>query len=171
MLDPHFMHSVVLMCQHTPEGAYGLTLNRPADMTAGELMPDHPLMGSNDFPVHNGGPVGLDTLQFLHRSPEEIPGGVALVDDLHLGGDLESMIAFLCGDPQATVSIRLLVGYSGWGEGQLEAELETGSWIPAKLEADWIFQLEGEALWRRVLRSLGQEGQDLAGIPPDPSWN
>ncbi|MAE28426.1 MAG: YqgE/AlgH family protein [Planctomycetota bacterium] len=171
MLDEHFMHSVVLMGQHTPEGAYGLTLNRRAEVTVGELLSDHPLLGGHSFPVHAGGPVALDTLQLLHRAPDEIPGGIKIADNLFLGGELEAMAGYVSSRSAAEESLRLIIGYSGWGAGQLDGELASGAWIPASIEPDWIFAHDGEALWRRVLRSLGSEGEDLASMPPDPSWN
>jgi putative transcriptional regulator len=159
------------MGQHSPEGAYGLTLNRRADVTVGDLLADHPLLAGHSFPIYAGGPVALDTLQLLHRAPAEIPGGITIADNLFLGGELESMATFVSSGAGAEDVLRLIIGYSGWGAGQLDGELKSGSWIPASIEPGWIFEFEGEALWRRVLRSLGQEGEDLASLPPDPSWN
>lgn len=172
MLDPNFMHTVVLMIQHSEQGAYGLVINRPAAITVDALMPDHPVLGTQKFPIFAGGPVGLDTLQFVHRVAEEIPGGLDLGDGLFLGGDLDALAQFILGHGEtASESARLIVGYSGWGAGQLDLELSTGSWLPAALEPKWIFEPDPQITWRRVLRSLGREAAGLVDLPPDVSWN
>ena len=172
MLDPNFMHAVVLMCNHTEQGALGLVINRPATVTVDVLMPDHPVLSAQKFPVFAGGPVGLDTLQFVHRAGEEIPGGIDLGEGLFLGGDLGALATFLAahGD-EAQERVRLIVGYSGWGAGQLEGELAVGAWLPAPLQLDWIFKSDTSALWRRVVRSLGRDAAGLEDLPPDVSWN
>jgi putative transcriptional regulator len=173
MLDPNFMHSVVLIVQHTHEGAYGLVINRPSSITVNLLFSEHPVLSKLRFGVHSGGPVGLDTLQFLHCVPEAIPGGAELVPGLYLGGELEALAALLASDPvQAARCVRLLLGYSGWDAGQLESELTHGAWVPAPLsEVSWMFQDDPQALWRKVIRSLGRHAQGLEDLPPDPSWN
>lgn len=172
MLDRNFMHSVVLVCRHSEEGAFGLVVNRPADVTVDMLLPEHPLLRDVRYPVHRGGPVGLDTLQFLHRVPELIPDGIPVADGLWLGGDLDALARHLSAHTEAArADVRLLLGYSGWGAGQLESELETGSWIPASLQAELVFEEDPQATWRRVVRSIGREGAGLEILPPDVSWN
>lgn len=172
MLDPNFMHTVVLMCQHTDQGAFGLVINRPAEVTVDVLMPDHPVLANERLPIFAGGPVGLDTLQFVHRAPDEIPGGIDLGAGLWLGGELDALSAFIAERrASAEEKVRLIVGYSGWGAGQLEGELATGTWLPAPVELDWIFHSDPHATWRRVLRSLGREAEGLENLPPDVSWN
>jgi putative transcriptional regulator len=172
MLDPNFMHTVVLICRHSEEGAYGLIINRPASVTLDVLAPDHPVLGSHSLPVFSGGPVGLDALQFLHRVGEEIPGGVEIGTGLYLGGEIDAVGRYLQRSPElARRNVRAIVGYSGWGAGQLDAELATGSWLPAALETDWVFGEDAPAVWRTVLRSLGGDVSGLADLPPDPSWN
>jgi putative transcriptional regulator len=172
MLDPNFMHAVVLMCRHAEDGAYGLVINRPAAVTLDVLAPAHPVLKKQRFPVYSGGPVGLDTLQFLHRAEKRIPGGVEIGDGLYLGGEIDALADYLAREKgRARKKVRLLVGYSGWGAGQLERELETGSWLPAALQNDWVFEADGQTIWRNVLRSLGDQASGLVDLPPDPSWN
>ncbi len=172
MLDPNFMHSVVLVCRHSVEGAYGFVINRPAAVALDVLAPDHPVLGKRPLPVFTGGPVGLDTLQFLHRAGDAIPGGIEIGTGLFLGGDVDALGRYLDRHAElATKSVRLLVGYSGWGAGQLENELASGAWLPAALENDWVFGEGTQAVWRSVLRSLGGDASSLADLPPDPSWN
>jgi putative transcriptional regulator len=172
MLDPHFMHTVVLIAQHTEEGAYGLVLNRFTGITVDQVFPEHPLLADLTFPVFWGGPVSLDTLQFLHRAPEAVPGGLDLGGGLYLGGDFDALASLLASETDgAAKRVRLLLGYSGWGRKQLEDELALGSWMPAPLVADLAFEEDQEATWRKALGLLGAVGQELADQPPDVSWN
>ena len=172
MLDPNFMHTVVLMCRHTEEGAFGFVINRPSGVTVDVLLPDHPVLGKKRFPIHTGGPVGLDTLQFVHRAGSAIPGGLEIADRLWLGGEIDALAHFVAEHgSQAERSIRMIVGYSGWGAGQLEGELAAGAWLPAALDVEWVFQSSPQATWRSVLRSLGGEAAGLGDLPPDVSWN
>jgi len=171
LMDENFMHTVVLMVEHTPDGAYGLVVNRPAAVTIDQLMPDHPVLSQALFPVYSGGPVGLDTLQFIHRVPNEIPGGLQLYDDLYMGGEFESLASHISREGGGG-DVRLFLGYSGWGAGQLDAELATGSWVPAPPRPEVEF-LRGdpERTWRETMRALGSDGEGLSHQPPDPSWN
>ncbi|MEW6073860.1 MAG: YqgE/AlgH family protein [Planctomycetota bacterium] len=172
LLDPNFMHSVVAICQHSTEGAYGVVVNRATKLKIRDLLSDHPVLGGLDFPVHLGGPVDHSTVQFLHTVPDRIPGGFCLDGTLWLGGELEAAARFLAAEgAKAERSLRVFLGYSGWGAGQLEAELQAGSWLPAPLSLDAVFGEVGEATWRRVVRSVGKEGQALERLPPDVSWN
>ena len=172
MLDANFMHSVVLICQHSEEGAFGLVTNRCTEHVISDLLPEHVLLKDSSFPVHLGGPVDHTAMQFLHSVPDAIPGGVALSDTLWLGGEFESMASWLLSEPsQAAKTVRVFLGYSGWGEGQLDLELGLGSWIPAPGSTDAVFGPEGETTWRRVVRSIGAAGNELQNEPPDISWN
>ena len=172
MLDPNFMHTVVLICEHTADGALGLVVNRAPSVLVRDLLPQHPVFSELDFPVHQGGPVGLDTMQFIHTTADRIPGGIELARDLYLGGDLEALGAFIDSSPEPQRKTRLFVGYAGWGGGQLDTELKTGSWVPAPLDSKLLFSDEpAEDVWRRSLRSLGLAGENLSQLPPDVSWN
>jgi len=172
MLDPNFMHTVVLMVEHSADGAYGLVVNREIGITVKALFPDHARLSDCDFPVHSGGPVGNDQLTFLHRLGEEIPGGHEVAPGLYLGGDPEAMARVLASGADVSHELRLIIGYSGWGEHQLDDELSAGSWVPAPYDSGLVFEAPAqEAAWRQALRGLGKEGEGLSQQPPDVSWN
>jgi putative transcriptional regulator len=172
MLDPNFMHSVVLMIEHKPQGAFGLVLNQLADVDLLDLVEGHPILDGIAFPVFHGGPVGQDSLQFVHRLPEDLPGGVPLGEGLYLGGDLDELVAAMGCGVATPMDLRFFVGYSGWGEGQLEDELSGGSWVPAPPDSELVFDIDDrDVVWRRALRSLGDVGLDLSLQPPDVTWN
>lgn len=172
MLDPNFMHGVVLVCEHVEAGAHGLMINRPTEFRLGDLFPEHEHLAESEFPVHLGGPVDHTTLQFVHRLPDAIPGGRNLAGELWLGGEFEALAELVVRDPgRALRGVRVSLGYSGWGAGQLDHELGTGSWIPALGSPQVVFGPDGEPAWRRVVRSIGAAGEDLENHPPDVSWN
>jgi putative transcriptional regulator len=172
LVDPNFLHTVVLMCSHSDEGAYGLVLNRPSEFLAREVLASHPKLSQSALRMFVGGPVGLDTLQILHRAPDVIQGGVQLAQDLWIGGELDDVGRLAELDAARTErDVRLFLGYAGWGPGQLESELEDGSWLPARGSAARVFQLDTQRLWRDVILDLGPEFRSLAFEPPDPDWN
>ena len=117
MLDPNFMHTVLLMVEHNEDGAYGIVTNRPMGLDLSALLPDPERLRGRDFPVHNGGPVGEDRLQFLHRVPALIPDGVPISDELYFGGDADAMVRAVAEGRVTPDELRLYVGYAGWGAG------------------------------------------------------
>ncbi len=172
MLDPNFMHSVVLICEHNEEGAFGLVVNRPGDLVLGDLASGHAALVDSSFPVNLGGPVDGETMQFVHSVPDAIPGGYALTDELWLGGDVQALGAYLeSAGEAARQTVKIFLGYAGWGAAQLEAELSEGSWIPAPATCATLFGAAGEEGWRQVVRSIDQAGWSLDQEPPDISWN
>jgi len=172
LVDPNFFRRVLVVCQHSDEGAYGLVLNDPLEATTKDLMPSHPILGSLEFPVFRGGPVDPGTLQYLHRIPRELPGAVSITDEVWMGGDFDALTRFIEKAPERALGeVRLFLGYSGWGEGQLEEELRGGSWVPATCGPEEVFSDDPEGAWQRVLRGLGEVGEGLADLPPDPEWN
>ena len=171
MLDTNFMHAVVLVVQHTASGAHGFVLNQRLGPSTADLLGEGSALARAALPVRAGGPVGLDSLQFLHRIPDVIPRGMSLGGGLFLGGDLDGLPEDLDGE-RLGEGIRVFVGYSGWGPGQLEGELAAGGWLTVHTQSAIVFEAEDrEPTWRRVLRSLGGAGPELSQQPPDPSWN
>lgn len=169
IVDPNFRRVVVYMAEHTEEGAMGLVLNRPAETTVAEAVPDLEwLMGDHDTTVWVGGPVSPTSVIVLAEFDE--PERAALVVDGALGfvpAEIDDRDAFAAGVRRA----RIFAGHSGWGPGQLEAELEEDSWIVEPAQPADVFTAEPDALWSRVLRRKGSEYVLLATMPMDPSLN
>ncbi|MCA9001557.1 MAG: YqgE/AlgH family protein [Planctomycetes bacterium] len=177
LLDPNFMHAVVLLCAMDENGAMGVILNDDSGFSSGDLLGGHAAFEDSDFPVGQGGPVGRDQVHFLHTLPEHIPGGREVPGGLYLGGDIERLGEWMernadRGHEQR--SLALFVGYSGWSAGQLEAEMVEGSWLAVPGSVTLPFECRGrsrEGVWRRVLGAQGQQGRYLSFAPPDPNWN
>jgi putative transcriptional regulator len=170
LLDPNFARTVVLLCEHDDaKGSLGFVLNRPTDKGLDEV-----LQGEHDFagrvdPVFLGGPVGMEGLAVLHPF-SAVPGAVEILPGVALGGEATDLGKRLSESRTAPSEVRFLVGYAGWGEGQLKAEMEQESWVVAPGRAELIFS-DPAALWRRALRDLGGPWSMLANAPSDPSLN
>ena len=181
--DPNFMHAVVLMLAHDEDGALGLVVNRKLDATVAGILAlaegreflDVPAGNSSldDLPVSWGGPVGAESLQILRRAPQSRDGeGVLLTSEIMIGGGLENAVQLALSADVPELSVRFVLGYSGWGGGQLESELELRSWLPLAATADLVFsEQDDDAVWRAAVSRLGGGGPALAHLPPDPSWN
>ena len=174
LMDPNFTHAVVLVCRHSPEGTYGLIVNRRTNRNVADLESDAPLLTGRTDPLFLGGPVADDTLQILHRSEHAVPGGLPVLGDTVLGGDPAILGHLLPGTTppdEPGEDVRFVLGCSGWGEGQLDSEIREGAWVVCEAEERFVFDPDPETVWRRVLRSLGPPWSALADLPPDPSWN
>jgi putative transcriptional regulator len=172
--DPNFAHSVVLMCQHDGRGAYGLVVNRLLGLSVADLVPEHPLLGKLATPTYLGGPVDHTQMQFLHRVPDRISGGVEISEGVYLGGEVEELAQELSRQQKApgedADDVRLVVGYSGWSAGQLDGELAQGAWLPALADPRYVFEGEGEDTWRAVVRTV-RGGDSLGNTAPEVDWN
>ncbi len=166
LFDPNFRHTVVLVGEHNAEGAVGVVLNRPLDVTVEEAVPALGSVVRPDEPLFEGGPVQPSNPVLLAElsHPE-------LADLLIFG-----TVGFLVGEVPEDVRpgilrARVYAGYSGWGPGQLEREMAEGSWIlePA-LEED-VFTDAPDTLWSRILGRKGPEYRRLSRMPFDPSMN
>jgi putative transcriptional regulator len=160
-LPDWFRRTVILIVEHADAGAFGLVLNRPSDSTVAEAMPSLAELAGPDEPVHVGGPVQPDGVVALGEfpdpdlSPKLVLGDVGLVD-------LEN-------PPHELGRIRLFAGHAGWGEEQLDGELEAESWIVAQPQPGDPFS-DGD-LWAEALRRRGGQYELLARMPADPSLN
>ncbi len=168
LVDPNFHRTVVLIAEHTEEGAMGLVLNRPAETLVAEAAPDLSDLADIGAPLYVGGPVASDSVIVLAEFDEPSLAGVLLDGDLgFVGGGAEDLAEIAGGVRRA----RVFAGHSGWGPGQLEGELEEDSWIVEPPRRDEIFAEDPEALWAAVLRRKGREYALLSTMPPDPSVN
>ena len=168
-LQGFFQRTVVLICEHNAEGAFGLVLNRQTGSKVGEMivadLPD--LLKTS--PLYLGGPVQPTALSFLH-SDSFIPDATVL-PNLSLGHSLDALVEIAESfSPQKKV--RLFAGYAGWSGGQLEAEMKRKAWttFPASLEL--VFDTPPEKIWAEVLhRQGGWRNKLRAQLPEDLSWN
>jgi len=168
LVDPNFARAVVLMVSHSEEGSLGLVLNRPLEMTVKEAC-EQVLETTCDIegPLYQGGPCE-GPLMVLHTQTPILKAEPEVVPGVHFTTDRERIESLL---RAADITAKYFVGYSGWGPGQLEAEIETGSWIRASACKAHIFDDKTDQ-WSRLMTAstLGQNIRPEQ-IPDDPSMN
>jgi putative transcriptional regulator len=161
MADPRFERSVVLICAHSPDGSMGLIINKPApEMSFAGLLEHLKIPAApagRDIRVHIGGPVERGRGFVLHsddwrpetkdRTTMVVPGGFEMTATLDI---LEALAGG--GGPQAAL---LALGYSGWGPGQLEAEIARNDWLTTEPEAGLVFSQDDGSKWTGALRRMG----------------
>lgn len=170
LLDPNFFHAVVLMIQHDENGAMGLIVNRPLTTTVQEMWKQ---VAESDFctvdgNLHQGGPCE-GPLMVLHG--QERHSDIEVIADVHFCARkdaIENLVA------ENDTEMRFFVGYAGWGPGQLESEMEEGSWLVAPASAAVVFH-DAQGLWgslsRRLVLLKMWPGLDPGLIPEDSSVN
>jgi putative transcriptional regulator len=168
LIDPNFHRAVILIAEHTGEGAMGLVLNRPAETLVADVVPDLSDLADDGAPVYFGGPVAADSVIVLAEFDDPALAGVLLDDDLGFVGSESGDVGDVAGGVRRA---RVFAGHSGWGPGQLEGELEDESWIVEPPEREEIFSEDADGLWSAVLRRKGREYALLSTMPPDPSVN
>lgn len=164
-----FQRTVLLVCQHDAEGAFGLVLNRATGNKAGEMIVADLPEPLKEQPLFLGGPVQPSALSFLH-SDSFIPDATVL-PNLSLGHSLDSLVDI--GESySATKKVKLFAGYAGWSPGQLESEMKRKAWLTHPASLELIFDTPPEKLWQLVLRSKGGfQNRLLSQSPDDLSWN
>jgi putative transcriptional regulator len=166
--DPNFERTVVLLCEHNHEGSFGFVMNKPSILKLNEVVED--LHSLSDI-VYVGGPVQQDTLHFLHRNTT-IENAVQIRKDIYWGGDFASLVTQIDTGTLKAGDIRFYLGYSGWGAGQLETELEDDSWIVCDFVTDeLLFDTEPAEIWRKALEGMGGRFSVYAKYPTDPRLN
>lgn len=166
--DPNFHRSVVLVIEHSADGALGLVLNRPTDLLVAEALPEWRHLASDPAVLHVGGPVEERSGWCLARVVDpRREGFVPVLGDLCLL-DLSVDPLLFAEDVR---DLRLYAGYSGWGPGQLDEELADEAWFVVDADAADPFVPDGEALWSRILARQGGSLARLAQFPRDPSLN
>jgi len=168
--DPNFDRTVVYVIEHHDDGALGLVLNRPMDEALDEPLDRWVDVQSDPPVVFNGGPVETNALIALAQTT----GEVAEEDHLApLNGEIAS--ADLAADPAilrgAISQLRVFRGYSGWGPGQLEGEIEAGAWLVLDPVPNDLFTADPDELWRSVLARQPGRLAWLAGAPDDLAAN
>ena len=166
LLDPNFRRTVVLVGEHTDEGALGVVLNRASEATVEDAVPELSALIDDEELVHVGGPVQPSAIVVVADFADPEQAGALILDSV---GFLPAEV-----EPDAIGELRrarVFAGYAGWGPGQLDEELDEGSWIVAPALAEDVFTGDPDELWSEVLRRKGGPFEVLALMPPDPSAN
>lgn len=153
MLDENFERTVVLLCDHTPEGAFGLVLNRPTTTAAAEAVAfDPPLEGHQGPLLWTGGPVEPQRGWILLGESVDEDAETEIAPGLYLSTSIELLRRVITATPARA---RVLTGYAGWGPGQLDHELAASAWLTVDVDPSLIFETPADEMWDQAIRRLG----------------
>jgi putative transcriptional regulator len=158
--DPNFTRSVVLLCQHDTDGAFGLVLNRPVTTTARIVPQDDPASATEqEVEVWIGGPVEPERSWILIHDPTLDERAVRVCEGLYLSTSARVLQSVISSPDQSRA--RLIAGYAGWGPGQLDEEVAASAWLTADIALDLVFETPADEMWERAIRRLGAEPGSL----------
>lgn len=164
-----FFRSVLLLCEHSPNGSFGIIINKNLELELPEEILSLDQLNNPRVSIRAGGPVQTNQMMLLHSSKSIPEQTIEICEGVQLGGDLQFL--------QEAVSdangpnLRLCFGYAGWQAGQLEREFLDGGWFIYPATAKHIFEIPPDRLWQILLRELGGRYATLSMIPEDLSLN
>jgi len=154
--DPRFERSVILVCEHSKDGTMGLILNKPSDEISFAELTEQLNLGASEraHQVHFGGPVEMGRGFVLH-SGEYVSGlsSHLVLEDVRLSASLD-VLEDMAQDTGPARAL-LMLGYTGWGAGQLEIEILANGWLSGPADAEFVFSGGGEQMWSAALKRLG----------------
>jgi len=163
--EESFRHAVVLLLREDEDGAMGVVINRESPLLLRDLCQDHeiPYSGEAGKRVRAGGPVQPEQGLVLYGAEHHDPEGQAVLDALHVSAS-RGTLARLCGLPRGR--FQCYSGYAGWGPGQLEREIEQGTWLISEADPSLVLEARPEEVWLRTLRAMGIDPAAL--VPGTP---
>ena len=164
LADPNFSRAVVLMIEHGEQGSFGLVINHPSPIKATELLESLEMRwrGEDSAVVWAGGPVSPSTGWVLHEpvggaAPGQ-GGTIEITSTISLSTSPDRLRAIANQPPR---NVRLLLGYSGWGPGQLAQEMARGAWLHTSVDPQLVFDTPADEMWDAAMRTLGVNPRDL----------
>lgn len=165
--DTYFKRSVVLITEHSEQGAVGFVLNKPIDIPINEVLDNFPTFNAK---VYIGGPVAKDTVHFLHTLGELVPNSVHVKDNVYWGGDFDSLKELINEGIVKTNQVRFFLGYSGWSPNQLEEEIKENAWLVTEVPSSKIMSAD-KNIWKKTLENLGKKYKVWSNFPENPTMN
>lgn len=147
LLDPNFDQTVVLLLDYQSEGALGVIVNRPTQVGLGEMVTDMESLVKRSEKVWVGGPVAHWQVVLLVRSADDIEDAERVFEDVHFTASRIVLERLLASDTE----FRAYAGYAGWAGGQLEDEIDRGSWHVLPGDPDLVFDPKPFELWRELI--------------------
>jgi putative transcriptional regulator len=169
LADPNFSRAVVLMIEHSENGSFGLVINHPSPIKATELLESLEMSwrGEDSAVVWAGGPVSPSTGWVLHEpilfeepigSAEPGRGTIEITSTISLSTSPDRLRVIASAPPR---NVRLLLGYSGWGPGQLAQEMARGAWLHTSADPRLVFETPPDRMWEAAMKTLGIDPRDL----------
>jgi putative transcriptional regulator len=163
-----FHHTVLLICQHDREGAFGLVLNRAAGSNVGDAITADIPEAIKSAGLFVGGPVQPQALSFLHA--DAFLPDANVLPNLNLGHSLDDLVE-IGGSFSQTQQIKVFAGYAGWSPGQLDDEMKRNTWLTHPASLELVFHRDPANLWPEILRQKGWQHRLTAQQPDDLSFN
>jgi len=161
LADPRFRGAVIYMCEHSDDGALGLVINHPLDIHLGEVLEQLDLHGGElDLPVFSGGPVQPERGFVLHPAGSGWLNTTKVTDDVLLTTSRDILEGI--GRGEGPEQFLVALGYSGWGEGQLEAELGSNAWLTCPANTDILFRTPWNERYQAALALMGIDLNQLS---------
>jgi len=164
----YFNRSIIIITSYSEKGAVGFILNKKVDYPVEDIFVDFP---DFDSEIHIGGPVGTDSIYFIHTLGDMIPGSVLIKEKLYLGGDFTALKRQIQLGLVEHNQVRFFLGYSGWDAGQLEEEIAENSWLVADISQADLMSLEENTMWSETVRAMGGRYSMWENFPENPSLN
>lgn len=164
----YFNRSIVLLASCEAKGAVGFILNKKVDYPVEDLFVDFP---DFDAEIHIGGPVGTDSIYFIHTLGDVIPDSLHIKDDLYWGGDFEVLKMRIKLGLVEQHQVRFFLGYSGWDEGQLEEEINENSWLVTDISQSDLMTTAENVMWAESVKAMGGKYKMWENFPENPTLN
>lgn len=166
--DVTFNRAIILIVDSNNEGVVGFIINKPIDDKLSDLLPEV----ENDFKVFDGGPVEKDKLYFIHNVPSIVTGGLKIAEDLYWGGDYKLVVELINNGQLNDGHVKFFLGYSGWGESQLEDEIKNEVWLKqSNFDSSEIIACNKASYWNEKIKSIGGEFLIWSNAPDNPNYN
>ena len=164
----YFSRSVVFLVAHSEKGAVGFILNKKIDFRLQDVFLDFPEF---DAHVYLGGPVSADSIFFVHKVGEKLPGSIKVLGNLSWGGDFETLKNLISKGMVKPSDIHFFLGYSGWDAGQLEGEIKEDSWLVTDVDENAIMRESQDVSWTDFVVKAGNRYSIWQNYPENPSFN
>lgn len=164
----YFNRSIIILASCSEDGAVGFILNKKVDFPVEDLFVDFP---DFDAEIHIGGPVGTDSIYFIHTLGESIPGSKHIKEDLYWGGNFDVLKLKIKLGLVQPHQVRFFLGYSGWDAGQLEEEISENSWLVADMPQADLMTIEENEMWVESVKAMGGKYSLWENFPENPSLN
>lgn len=164
-----FFRAVVLVCEHNPNGSFGIIVNKELSLELPEDVIDIRNLTNSHVQIRAGGPVQTNQMMLLHTSDKIPDQTLKICDNVYLGGDLEFLQEAITDEKGP--HLHMCFGYAGWGAGQLEREFLDGHWYIYPTSERLLFHTPADKLWQTLLREMGGKYATISMIPEDLTLN
>lgn len=166
--DGRFKRSVIYMGEHNNEGSLGFILNKPHGLLLRDIFPH---LKNGNFPLFEGGPVSPNQLFYTHTLGLKLSDSVEIKKGVYWGGNFFELTHMIEHGQISSNQIRFYIGYSGWTTQQLDAELESNTWLTQSTDYDELIQAAPDDLWGNELIKVNPAYKAFTDFSFDPSLN